>query len=139
MTEAAVAVTVTDPSHPLYGRRFAVVPAAKGARGDYIHVTHCGGTVLPHTTLVERGYKGQIYQTHGAATPDFVRLAEAFGIRATAVDGLSDDFGQALAAHLADPEPTLLLARASLTPPPTTSPRWHRQGPPSWADPLAGL
>ena len=25
-------------------------------------------------TLVERGYKGQIYQTHGAATPDFVRL-----------------------------------------------------------------
>jgi branched-chain amino acid transport system substrate-binding protein len=31
-------------------------------------------TVLPHTTLVERGYKGTIYQTHGAATPDFVRL-----------------------------------------------------------------
>ena len=33
-----------------------------------------GATVLRHTTLVERGYKGQIYQTHGAATPDFVRL-----------------------------------------------------------------
>ena len=33
-----------------------------------------GGTVLPHITLVERGYKGQIYQTHGAATPDFMRL-----------------------------------------------------------------
>ena len=33
-----------------------------------------GPTVLPHTTLVERGYKGQVYQTHGAATPDFVRL-----------------------------------------------------------------
>ncbi len=33
-----------------------------------------GGTVLPHTTLVERGFKGQIYQTHGAATPDFIRL-----------------------------------------------------------------
>ena len=33
-----------------------------------------GPTVLPHTTLVERGYKGQIYQTHGAATPDFARL-----------------------------------------------------------------
>ncbi len=31
-------------------------------------------TVLPHTTLVERGYPGRIYQTHGAATPDFVRL-----------------------------------------------------------------
>lgn len=33
-----------------------------------------GSTVLPHTTLVERGYRGTIYQTHGAATPDFVRL-----------------------------------------------------------------
>jgi acetolactate synthase-1/2/3 large subunit len=72
-------------------------------------------------------------------TPDFVRLADAFGIRAEAVDGLSDDFGAALASHLADPEPTLLVARAALTPPPTTSPRWHRQGPPAWADPLADL
>ena len=72
-------------------------------------------------------------------TPDFVRLAGAFGIRATAVDGLGEDFGTALASHLADPEPTLLVAHAALTPPPTTSPRWHRQGPPAWADPLGGL
>jgi acetolactate synthase-1/2/3 large subunit len=80
-------------------------------------------------------------ETYGVdlATPDFTRLADAFGIRATAVDGLAEDFGTALAAHLADPEPSLLLARASLTPPPTTSPRWHRQGPPAWADPLQGL
>ena len=73
------------------------------------------------------------------ATPDFVTLAGAFGIRATAVDGLSDDFARELAAHLADPEPTLLVAKAALTPPPTTSPRWHRTGPPAWADPFAGL
>lgn len=33
-----------------------------------------GPTVLPQRTLVERGYTGQIYQTHGAATPDFIRL-----------------------------------------------------------------
>src|SRR4051794_41070462 len=72
-------------------------------------------------------------------TPDFVRLAGAFGIRAPAVDGLGEDFGTALATHLADREPTLLVARAALTPPPTTSPRWHRQGPPAWADPLGGL
>jgi thiamine pyrophosphate-dependent acetolactate synthase large subunit-like protein len=73
------------------------------------------------------------------ATPDFVKLAESFGIRASAVDGLGDDFATALAAHLADPAPSLLVAKARLTPPPTTSPRWHRQGPPSWMDPLAGL
>jgi branched-chain amino acid transport system substrate-binding protein len=46
-----------------------------GANPDAVLVGAAGGpTVLPHTTLVERGYKGQIYQTHGAATPDFVRL-----------------------------------------------------------------
>jgi branched-chain amino acid transport system substrate-binding protein len=42
---------------------------------DAVLIAAAGGpTVLPHITLAERGYKGQIYQTHGAATPDFVRL-----------------------------------------------------------------
>jgi branched-chain amino acid transport system substrate-binding protein len=45
------------------------------AKPDAILVAAAGGpTVLPHTTLVERGYKGRIYQTHGAALPDFIRL-----------------------------------------------------------------
>jgi len=30
--------------------------------------------VLPQRALIERGYKGAIYQTHGIATPDFIRL-----------------------------------------------------------------
>ena len=48
------------------------------AHPDAVLVAAAGGpTVLPHTTLVERGYKGTIYQTHGAATPDFVRLGGA--------------------------------------------------------------
>jgi acetolactate synthase-1/2/3 large subunit len=72
-------------------------------------------------------------------TPDFVTLAGAFGVRATAVEGLGEDFATALATHLADPAPSLLVARAALTPPPTTSPRWYRDGPPAWADPLGGL
>ncbi len=29
---------------------------------------------LPHITLVQRGYKGKIYQTHGVANPDFLRV-----------------------------------------------------------------
>jgi branched-chain amino acid transport system substrate-binding protein len=42
---------------------------------DAILVASAGGpTVLPHTTLVDQGYRGKIYQTHGAATPDFLRL-----------------------------------------------------------------
>src|ERR1700754_2176864 len=32
---------------------------------------------LPQTTLRERGYKGRIYQPHGAASQDFIRIAGA--------------------------------------------------------------
>jgi thiamine pyrophosphate-dependent acetolactate synthase large subunit-like protein len=59
-------------------------------------------------------------------TPDFVALAAAFGLRAQGVDGLAGDFRTALGEHLADPAPTVLVARASLEPPPSTSPRWYR-------------
>lgn len=31
-------------------------------------------SVLPETTLVDQGYKGKIYQTHGAALPEFIKL-----------------------------------------------------------------
>ncbi len=34
--------------------------------------------VLPQRTLVERGYRGQIYQTHGVANPDFLRVGGEF-------------------------------------------------------------
>ncbi|AKU11687.1 branched-chain amino acid ABC transporter [Azoarcus sp. CIB] len=46
-----------------------------GAAPDAVLVAAAGGpAVLPQTTLVEQGYKGQIYQTHGAALPDFLKL-----------------------------------------------------------------
>lgn len=32
------------------------------------------GAAMPHKTLVERGYKGKIYQTHSAASRDLLRL-----------------------------------------------------------------
>jgi acetolactate synthase-1/2/3 large subunit len=60
-------------------------------------------------------------------TPDFVALAGAFGVRAERVDGLDDAFAAALARQLADPAPSVLVARAALQPPPTTSPRWYRR------------
>jgi acetolactate synthase-1/2/3 large subunit len=138
-------------------------PAALGAAiaGPTLSVSGDGGFLfacgelatakqegLPLTALVvDDGGYGMLRfdQRHAGAepygvdlvTPDFVKLADSFGIRATAVDGLSEAFGKALADHLADPEPTLLVAHASLTPPPTTSPLWHLQGPPAWAG--AGL
>ena len=45
------------------------------ANPDAVLVASAGApTVLPHVTLVDQGYKGKIYQTHGAATPDFLKL-----------------------------------------------------------------
>ena len=32
------------------------------------------GAAMPHMTLVDRGYKGKIYQTHAAATRDLMRV-----------------------------------------------------------------
>jgi thiamine pyrophosphate-dependent acetolactate synthase large subunit-like protein len=62
-------------------------------------------------------------------TPDFEALAGAFGIGAETVDDLDDAFGEALARHVADPAPSLLVARTPepLVPPPNTSPNWYRR------------
>ena len=48
------------------------------AKPDAVLVAAAGGpTVLPQITLVDAGYKGRIYQTHGAAAPDFLRMGGA--------------------------------------------------------------
>ncbi len=60
-------------------------------------------------------------------TPDFAALARSFGIEAETVEGLGEDFEAALARHVAMDAPSVLVATAQLTPPPTTSPRWYRK------------
>jgi acetolactate synthase-1/2/3 large subunit len=60
-------------------------------------------------------------------TPDFEALAKSFGIAAQTVDGLGGDFAAALAEHVRDPNPSVLVAKAALKPPPNTSPRWYRR------------
>ena len=60
-------------------------------------------------------------------SPDFAALAGAFGIETETVEGLGDDFSAALARHVASSSPTVLVARAGLEPPPTSSPRWYRR------------
>lgn len=57
--------------------------------------------------------------------PDFVALAASFGIEAELLDGIDDRLGPALKASLAAGGPRLIVQRASLTPPKTTSPRWR--------------
>lgn len=46
------------------------------ARPDAILVAGTGGAAaLPQSTLVQQGYRGRFYQTHGAALPAFLKLA----------------------------------------------------------------
>lgn len=46
-----------------------------GAKPDAVLIAAPGTpAVLPQLALVDRGYKGQFYQTHGAALPDFLKL-----------------------------------------------------------------
>jgi len=74
----------------------------------------------------DQGRRGEGGASMDLGTPDFAALAQSFGVRAQTVDGLGEAFGAALAAHVEDPAPSVLVARAALDPPPTTSPRWYR-------------
>jgi thiamine pyrophosphate-dependent acetolactate synthase large subunit-like protein len=60
-------------------------------------------------------------------TPDFAALAASFGVPATSVDGFGGEFERALRDSIAAGEPRMIVVRASLKPPPTTSPRWYRK------------
>jgi acetolactate synthase-1/2/3 large subunit len=130
----------------------ASIGAALAGAGPVVSVSGDGGFLfacgelatvaqekLPLTTvIVDDGGYGMLrfdqqlagHETYGVdlTTPDFVALAHSFGVRAQAVDGLTDDFSAALAEHVARDEPSVLVARAALEPPPTTSPRWYRRG-----------
>ena len=130
----------------------AALGAAAAAAGPVVSVSGDGGFLfacgelataaqerLPLTAVVvdDGGYGMLRYDQARAGdppfgvdlhTPDFAALAESFGVRAETVEGLGDDFGAALARHVADPAPSVLVARAALQPPPTTSPRWYRRG-----------
>jgi branched-chain amino acid transport system substrate-binding protein len=55
VTPQALKVTAANPD--------AIVVVASGS-----------GAAMPEKAIVERGYKGKIYQTHAAATPDLVRI-----------------------------------------------------------------
>jgi acetolactate synthase-1/2/3 large subunit len=60
-------------------------------------------------------------------TPDFETMARSFGLQSETVEGLSGNFSAALAHHVRDPRPSVLVAKAALGPPPNTSPRWYRR------------
>jgi acetolactate synthase-1/2/3 large subunit len=60
--------------------------------------------------------------------PDFEALAASFGVPAVAVEGFGPEFERELELSVAAGVPRMLVVRARLKPPPTTSPRWYRRG-----------
>lgn len=126
----------------------ASVGAGVGARGPVVSVSGDGGFLfatgelatlvqerIPTTTVViDDGGYGMLRADQGddplgteLVTPDFEAVARGFNMTAETVDGLGEEFADALARQLAADEPTLLCAKASLRPPPTTSPFWYRK------------
>jgi thiamine pyrophosphate-dependent acetolactate synthase large subunit-like protein len=59
--------------------------------------------------------------------PDFAALAASFGVPATTIDGFGAEFEEELRRSVAGDEARMLIVRARLKPPPTTSPRWYRR------------
>ena len=59
--------------------------------------------------------------------PDFEALTRSFGMQAVTVDGFQADFEEALRRSIVSKEPEMIVVRAALKPPPTTSPRWYRR------------
>ena len=59
--------------------------------------------------------------------PDFAALAASFGIPSTTIDGFGPEFERELRRSVGSEQPEMLIVRARLKPPPTTSPRWYRR------------
>jgi len=57
--------------------------------------------------------------------PDWLALAAAYGVTAEQAAGAGEPLRAALSAAAAAAGPRLILLRAALYPPRTTSPRWH--------------
>jgi acetolactate synthase-1/2/3 large subunit len=75
----------------------------------------------------DQDLKGDPHEGVDLHTPDFVALARSFGVRADEVDGLGERFEGMLGHHLRLDEPSVLVAKAALRPPPNVSPRWYRR------------
>ena len=75
----------------------------------------------------DQDLKGHPHEGVDLTTPNFVTLARSFGVRADDVEGLGEHFEGMLGHHVRLQEPSVLVARAALTPPPNTSPRWYRR------------
>ena len=95
----------------------------RSARGSSTVIVDDGGYGMLRWDQDARGDERSGVDLH---TPDFVALARSFGVPAHGVEGLGSEFAERLLSLVGEPEPSVLVAKASLEPPPSTSPRWYR-------------
>lgn len=131
----------------------ASIGAALSGRGRAVCIAGDGGFLFacgelatlareqpPVTVIIvdDNGYGMLRYDQQHAGTstrgvdwpsPDFVAMAQAFTIDAACVDGFGDDFEKHLTAFIDAPGPNVLVVKAAMQPPCTTSPRWYRKRP----------
>ncbi len=79
LSEAAPRLGVTLTGHEVYARSDASVTGQVlkiiATKPDAVFIASAGTpAVLPQKALRERGYKGPIFQTHGVATEEFIKL-----------------------------------------------------------------
>ena len=79
LSEAAPKLGITLTGHEVYARSDASVTGQVlkiiASKPDAVFVASAGTpAVLPQKALRERGYKGPIFQTHGVATEEFIKL-----------------------------------------------------------------
>lgn len=81
------------------------------ARPDAVLVAGSGSpAALPQTTLVERGYKGQVYQTHAVANQAFLKVA------GKAADGVIIPVGPVVVVdQIADSHPSKAMGKSLVT------------------------
>jgi branched-chain amino acid transport system substrate-binding protein len=73
--EAGITLTVAERFARADTSVTAQALKAVASNPDAVLVVASGsGAAMPHKSLVERGYKGKIYQTHSAASRDLLRL-----------------------------------------------------------------
>ncbi len=82
-----------------------------------------GGAGRLRPGLVELGMDPTAMDRPG---PDLAATARTFGLRADAIDVMGEELTTALRAHIAAPDPTVLVVQARLAQPPTDVSRWYR-------------
>ncbi|MEE8600995.1 thiamine pyrophosphate-binding protein [Euzebya tangerina] len=83
-----------------------------------------GGSGRLRPVLTELGQDAHLFDH---PSPDFASTARTFGIRADTVTSVGEELTTAVRAHVAAPDPTVLVLKADLSQPPTDQSRWYRK------------